>query len=115
MLIKEDLVPRAANPVLHFLAPVVILAASILTFAVIPYGRHLLPVDLDAGVLYFFAAGAATELVVFTAGWASHNKYALLAAMRALAQLISYEVPLLLSVVPVRSEEHTSELQSPMY
>jgi NADH-quinone oxidoreductase subunit H len=101
MLTKEDIVPRAANPVLHFIAPVVILAASILTFAVIPYGRHLLPVELDAAVLYFFAAGAATELAVFTAGWASHNKYALLAAMRALAQLISYELPLLLSVVPV--------------
>jgi len=101
MLTKEDIVPRAASPVLHFLAPVVLLAASILTFAVIPYGRDLVPVELDAAVLYFFAAGAATELAVFTAGWASHNKYALLAAMRALAQLISYELPLLLSVVPV--------------
>jgi NADH-quinone oxidoreductase subunit H len=101
MLTKEDIVPRAADPVLHLLAPVALLAFSILTFAVIPYGRHLVPVDLDAGVLYFFAAGAATELAVFMAGWASHNKFALLAAMRALAQLISYELPLLLSFVPV--------------
>jgi NADH-quinone oxidoreductase subunit H len=101
MLTKEDIVPRAADPVLHFLAPVAVLAFSILTFAVIPYGRHLVPVELDASVLYFFAAGAATELAVFMAGWASHNKYALLAAMRALAQLISYELPLLLSFVPV--------------
>ena len=60
-----------------------------------------MPVELDAAVLYFFAAGAATELAVFMAGWASHNKYSLLAAMRALAQLISYELPLLLSFVPV--------------
>jgi hypothetical protein len=52
-------------------------------------------------VLFFFAAGAASELAVFMAGWSSHNKYSLLAAMRALAQLISYELPLLLSVVPV--------------
>jgi NADH-quinone oxidoreductase subunit H len=59
------------------------------------------PVELDAAVLYFFAAGAATELAVFMAGWASRNKYSLLAAMRALAQLISYELPLLLSFVPV--------------
>ncbi|PTX90696.1 NADH-quinone oxidoreductase subunit NuoH [Opitutus sp. ER46] len=101
MLTKEDIVPRSADQVLHFLAPVLLLAFSILTFAVIPYGRHLLPVELDAAVLYFFAAGAATELAVFMAGWASHNKYALLAAMRALAQLISYELPLLLAVVPV--------------
>jgi NADH-quinone oxidoreductase subunit H len=101
MLTKEDIVPRAADQVLHFLAPVALLAFSILTLAVIPFGRHLVPLELDAGVLYFFAAGAATELAVFMAGWASRNKYSLLAAMRALAQLISYELPLLLSVVPV--------------
>jgi NADH-quinone oxidoreductase subunit H len=101
MLTKEDIVPRAADHLLHFLAPVALVAFSLLTFAVIPYGRHLVPVDLDAGVLYFFAASASTELAVFMAGWASHNKYSLLAAMRALAQLISYELPLLLSVVPV--------------
>lgn len=101
MLTKEDIVPRSADHVLHFLAPVALLAFSILTFAVIPYGRHLVPVELDAAVLYFFAAGAATELAIFMAGWASRNKYSLLAAMRALAQLISYELPLLLSIVPV--------------
>src|SRR5690606_9372933 len=76
-------------------------ALSLLGFAVIPFGRHLIAADLDAAILYFFAAGAATELAVFMAGWASHNKYALLSAMRALAQLISYELPLLLSMVPV--------------
>jgi len=100
-LTKEDVVPRGADHLLHFLAPVVLLAFSILTSAVIPYGRHLVPVELNAGVLYFFAAGAATELAVFMAGWASRNKYSLLAAMRALAQLISYELPLLLAWVPV--------------
>jgi NADH-quinone oxidoreductase subunit H len=100
MLTKEDIVPRAADQVLHFLAPVALLAFSILTFAVIPFGRNLVPLNLDAAVLYFFAAGAATELAVFMAGWASRNKYSLLAAMRALAQLISYELPLLLSIVP---------------
>jgi ferredoxin len=100
-LTKEDIVPRDADKILHFLAPVVLLAFSILTFAVIPFGRNLMPVELDAAVLYFFAAGAATELAVFMAGWASRNKYSLLAAMRALAQLISYELPLLLAWVPV--------------
>jgi NADH-quinone oxidoreductase subunit H len=100
-LTKEDVVPAGADKVLHFLAPVALLAFSILTFAVIPYGRHLVPVELDVAVIYFFAAGAATELAVFMAGWASRNKYSLIAAMRALAQLISYELPLLLSWVPV--------------
>ena len=86
---------------MHYLAPVVLVSLALMTFAVLPFGRHLVPVELDTAVLYFFAAGAATELAVFMAGWASHNKYSLLAAMRALAQLISYELPLLLSVVPV--------------
>lgn len=101
MLTKEDVVPQSADHVLHTLAPIALLAFSILTFAVIPFGRNLIPLDLDAGVLYFFAAGAANELAVFMAGWGSRNKYSLLAAMRALAQLISYELPLLLSIVPV--------------
>lgn len=100
-LTKEDVVPRAADQVLHYLAPVVLVALSLMGFAVIPFGRLLVPIELDAAVLYFFAAGAATELAVFMAGWASRNKYSLLAAMRALAQLISYELPLLLSFVPV--------------
>lgn len=100
-LTKEDVIPLGADRVLHYLAPVALLAFSILTFAVIPFGRNLVPLELDAAVLYFFAAGAATELAVFMAGWASRNKYSLLAAMRALAQLISYELPLLLSFVPV--------------
>lgn len=101
MLTKEDVVPAASDRLLHFLAPVVLLALSLIGFAVLPYGRHLVAVELDAAVLYFFAAGAATELAIFMAGWASRNKYSLLAAMRALAQLISYELPLLLAFIPV--------------
>lgn len=100
-LTKEDIVPAAADKCLHFLAPVIVVAFSLMTFAVLPFGRHLVPVELDAALLYFFAAGAATELAIFMAGWSSRNKYSLLAAMRALAQLISYELPLILSVVPI--------------
>ncbi len=100
-LTKEDIVPAAADKWLHFLAPVIVVAFSLMTFAVLPFGRQYIPVELDAALLYFFAAGAATELAIFMAGWSSHNKYSLLAAMRALAQLISYELPLILSVVPI--------------
>jgi NADH-quinone oxidoreductase subunit H len=100
-LTKEDIVPAAADKLLHFLAPVVVVAFSLMTFAVLPIGRHLVPVELDAALIYFFAAGCASELALFMAGWSSRNKYALLAAMRALAQLISYELPLILSVVPI--------------
>lgn len=100
-LTKEDIVPAEADKLLHFLAPVIVVAFSLMTFAVLPFGRHLIPVELDVALLYFFAAGSATELAIFMAGWSSRNKYSLLAAMRALAQLISYELPLILSVVPV--------------
>jgi NADH-quinone oxidoreductase subunit H len=72
-----------------------------LTFAVLPCGRNMTPLDLDAGLLFFFAVGAGAELAVFMAGWASRNKYSLLGAMRGIAQMISYEVPLILSTVAV--------------
>lgn len=101
MILKEDIVPFSADKVLHFIAPVILVTSSLLTLAVIPLGRGLLPVDLDAAIVYFFAAGAISELAVFTAGWGSHNKYSLVGAMRALAQMLSYELPLVLAVVPV--------------
>lgn len=101
MLTKEDIVPRSADKLVHFLAPVVLLVPTLLAFAVLPFGRNLVPVDLDAGILFFFAVGASTELAIFMAGWASRNKYSLLGAMRAIAQMISYEIPLILSSVTV--------------
>jgi NADH-quinone oxidoreductase subunit H len=98
---KEDIVPRAADKVVHFLAPVVLVVPVFLALAVVPVGRNMAAVDLDGGILFFFAVGAATELSVFMAGWSSRNKYSLLGAMRAIAQMISYEVPLILSAVTV--------------
>ncbi len=100
-LTKEDLVPRAADKVIHFLAPVVLVIPVFLSFAVLPVGRNMVAVDMDAGLLFFFAVGAATELSVFMAGWSSRNKYALMGAMRAIAQMVSYEIPLILSSVTV--------------
>ena len=100
-LTKEDLVPDAADKVVHFLAPLVLVIPVFLALAVLPMGRNMAAVNLDAGVLFFFAVGAATELSVFMAGWSSRNKYSLLGAMRAIAQMISYEVPLILSAITV--------------
>jgi len=100
-LTKEDIVPRRADKVVHYLAPLVLVGVVFLTYAVLPVGRNMAAVNLDTGVLYFFAVGAATELAVFMAGWSSHNKYSLLGAMRAIAQMISYEIPLILSSVAV--------------
>ena len=100
-LTKEDVVPTSANAVAHFLAPLILVVVVFMGFAVLPMGRNMVLVDMDAGLLFFFAMGASTELAVFVAGWSSHNKYSFLGAMRAVAQMISYEVVLLLSSVPV--------------
>src|ERR1017187_8613594 len=98
---KEDIVPHTADQIVHYLAPVVLVVPVFLALAVVPMGRNMTALDIDTGVLFFFAVGAATELSVFMAGWSSRNKYSLLGAMRAIAQMISYEVPLILSAVTV--------------
>jgi NADH-quinone oxidoreductase subunit H len=100
-LTKEDIVPLSADAVVHFLAPVVLVVAVFMGFAVLPMGRNMVLVDMDAGLLFYFSMSATTELSVFMAGWSSRNKYSLLGAMRAVAQMISYEVPLLMSSVAV--------------
>ena len=100
-LTKEDIVPRAADKIVHFLAPVVMLIPVLLAYAVLPFGRNMTVADFDAGLLFFFAVGGAVELSVFMAGWSSRNKYSMLGAMRAIAQMISYEIPLILSAVTV--------------
>ena len=101
MLIKEDIVPARADKLVHFLAPILIAAAAILALGVTPYGRNMTPFTIDGGILFFFAVGSTTELAVFMAGWASNNKFSMLGAMRAIAQMFSYELPLIIAVLPV--------------
>jgi NADH-quinone oxidoreductase subunit H len=101
MLIKEDVVPARADKVVHFLAPILVAATAILTLGVIPYGRNMTAFAIDGGILFFFAVGSATELAVFMAGWGSNNKFSMLGAMRAIAQMVSYELPLILTTLPV--------------
>ena len=100
-LIKEDVVPYSADHVVHFLAPVVLVVVVFMGYAVLPMGRNMTFVPMDAGLLFYFAMGASAELSIFMAGWSSRNKYSLLGAMRAVAQMISYEVPLLMSSVVI--------------
>jgi len=100
-LTKEDIVPTSADAVVHFLAPVFLVVIVFMGYAVLPMGRNMTLVNLDAGLLFFFAMGASTELSVFMAGWSSRNKYSLLGAMRAVAQMISYEIPMLLASLVV--------------
>src|SRR5881397_3115012 len=101
MLIKEDIVPARADKIVHFLAPILIAATAILALGVTPYGRNMTPFAIDGGILFFFAVGSTTELAVFMAGWGSNNKFSMLGAMRAIAQMISYELPLILTTLPV--------------
>ena len=101
MLIKEDIVPARADKVVHFLAPIMVAVPTILALGVIPYGRNMTLFSIDGGILFFFAVGSATELAVFMAGWGSNNKFSMLGAMRAIAQMVSYELPLIVSVLPV--------------
>ncbi|MCH7973824.1 MAG: NADH-quinone oxidoreductase subunit NuoH [Bacteroidetes bacterium] len=101
MLIKEDIVPLPADRFVHFLAPVAVVVPSLLLFAVLPFGRNMTAANLDIGLLFFLAVSSIGTLAIFMGGWGSRNKFSLLGAMRALAQMVSYEVPLILSVVPV--------------
>jgi len=97
MLTKEDIVPASADRVLHFLAPVVAVIPPIVALAILPYGEGLTPVSIETGILLYFAVSTGAEIAIFMAGWAGASKYALLGAMRAIAQMMGYELPLILS------------------
>jgi NADH-quinone oxidoreductase subunit H len=102
LLAKEIIRPKEADPFLHFLAPMLILGASLMAWAVIPWGPGLQVTDLNVAVLYLLAFGAIPALGVTIAGWGSTNKYSLFGGMRAVVQYVSYEVPAgVVLIVPV--------------
>lgn len=101
MFIKEDIIPTNADELVHLLAPVVALAPAVLAFAVIPFGQGMAPVDLNIGVLWVVSVSSIGTVGLFMAGYGSNNKFALLGGMRAVAQAISYEIPQVLTIVPV--------------
>lgn len=102
ILLKEDLTPKGADRWLFELAPLLSVASVLLLWAVIPFSTGWAGTDLSIGVLYLVAAGSLGTIAVIMAGWSSNNKYALLGAFRGVAQLISYEIPMVLSLlVPV--------------
>ncbi|MBD2845879.1 NADH-quinone oxidoreductase subunit NuoH [Paenibacillus sp. IB182496] len=101
LLIKEDTIPRKADRALFVLAPVLAYVPAFAVLAVIPYTSGLYFADLNVGLLYYVALSSMTTLAIVLGGWASNNKYALLGGMRSAAQMISYEVPLVMSVVGV--------------
>jgi NADH-quinone oxidoreductase subunit H len=102
LLAKEIITPGLVDRPLHYLAPLLILGASLMAWAVIPWGPGLQVTDLNVGVLYLLAFGAIPALGVTLAGWASMNKYSLFGGMRAVVQYVSYEVPgAIVLIVPV--------------
>jgi NADH-quinone oxidoreductase subunit H len=108
---KEDLMPSRADRRVFALAPAVIVISTFLVFVVIPAGPRLVVQPLDVGVFYALAVSSLSVVGVLMAGWASANKYALLGSLRAAAQLIAYELPLVLAVVGVVVQAGTMNLQ----
>jgi NADH-quinone oxidoreductase subunit H len=107
---KEDLVPAGADAVIFKSAPYIVVAATVATYVVIPFSPNLIARDLDLGVFYLLAISSLTTLGVLMAGWASANKYSLMGGLRAGAQLIAYELPLVLTVVAVVVQAGTMSL-----
>jgi NADH-quinone oxidoreductase subunit H len=102
LLLKEDIVPTASDRWVYNLAPIVFLVPCLLIFATIPFAPELGVADLNIGVLFFLAVSALEIVGLFMGGWGSNNKYALLSAMRAVNQIISYDLPFVfVALVPV--------------
>ena len=101
VLAKEDFTPTGVDSTVFTLAPVVTYLGSVMTLLVIPFAPGVVGLDLNIGLLYFFAMSGLTVLGLLMAGWSSFNKYSLLGGLRSAAQMVSYEIPLTLSVVGV--------------
>ena len=101
LLGKEDVTPGGADRLIFKIAPMILFALPMMTLAVIPFGIGMIPINLDLGVVYYLALSAISTLSLLMAGWGSNSKYSLLGGMRAVAQMISYEIPLVFSLLGV--------------
>lgn len=99
LLSKEDITPSTADTVSYLIAPVLAVMGVLMALAVIPFGAGLVGADLNVGVLYLVALGSIGIMAALMAGWGSNNKYALLAGFRVVAQLLSYEIPMVLAML----------------
>ena len=112
VLMKEDFTPTGADSLVFTWAPVVVYLASVMSLLVIPFSKGIIAADLNLGLLYFFAVGGLSVVGLLMAGWSSYNKYSLLGGLRAAAQVVSYEIPLTLSVVGLMLLAGTMSLNS---
>ncbi len=101
MLGKEIVIPKKADIKVFLLAPVLIFVPTLMVFAVIPFGRDMAAIDMNIGLFYFLAVASLSTLFIWMGGWASNSKYSLIGAMRVVAQMVSYELPLVLSLLGV--------------
>jgi NADH-quinone oxidoreductase subunit H len=101
LLTKEDTLPRASDRLIFNVAPVLMLATTFMIVAVIPFGEGSFLADLNIGILYISGVSSMAVIAILMAGWASANKYAMFGSMRAVAALISYEIPVVLSLLSV--------------
>ncbi len=101
LITKEDLIPDGADRAVFTLVPVLMLAPLILMMAVVPFAQNTSLTSLNVGVLYILAVSSITSIAIFMAGWASNNRYAMFGAARSVAVLISYEIPVVLSLLGV--------------
>ncbi len=101
LLAKEDIVPQGADRFLFAMAPILSFVGSFVVFAVVPFGPNLVIADLNLGVYFLAAIGSIEAIGVIAAGWASNNKWSVFGAVRAATQVVSYEIPLSLSLVTI--------------
>jgi len=101
VLLKEDITPARGDRIVHWLAPVVAFVPALMIFAVVPFQDGAFLADLNVGLLYIVAISSVSTVGIFMAGWSSNNKYSLLGAMREVAAVVSYEIPLVLSITGV--------------
>jgi NADH-quinone oxidoreductase subunit H len=101
LLGKEDIIPHNADKILFKFAPILVFAATVAVFAALPWDSGLVPADLNIGLLYILAISSVIVIAIMMGGWASNNKWSLYGAMRSAAQMVSYEIPIALSLIVV--------------
>lgn len=111
LLLKENIIPAGADKLIWWLAPFIAVVPPVMAFVAIPFGKNLIVKDLNVGVLYLMALSSVGVVGIFMAGWGSNNKYSLIGGMRSAAQIISYELPLILSVLIVSMQAGALSMQ----
>jgi NADH-quinone oxidoreductase subunit H len=115
LLTKEALTPKGADKAVMYIAPIIFVAPAVLLFAVIPFGPRMIVANVPTALIYFLAISSAPVIAAFMAGWSHNNKYSLFGAMRIVAMTISYEVPLVLTLLGAVLFTHTLSLNDMVF